>query len=122
MWAVLATPTPTAKSQPRLQDVRRISIGSGHAQGQCLYDTAPREARSLGSSLDRDTVDGNAVSAISIVQEDYLSMKPSTLSNTLFKVLASNWPDVSGDNFNMDSDIHLETHFNLNHDVHANNL
>ena len=72
MWAVLATPTPTAKSQPRLQDVRRISIGSGHAQGQCLYDTAPREARSLGSSLDgtdSDTVDGIAVSAISL-QED----------------------------------------------------
>ena len=49
-------------------------------------------------------------------------MTPSTLSNTLFKVLASNWPDVSGHNFNMDSDLHLETHFNLNNDVHANNL
>ena len=49
-------------------------------------------------------------------------MPPSTLSNTLFKVLASNWPDVSGNCFNMDSDLHLETHFNLNYDVHANNL
>ena len=52
-------------------------------------------------------------------------MKPSTLSNTLFKVLASNWRDVSGDEFNMDNG----THFNLNNgvadvhaDVHANNL
>ena len=49
-------------------------------------------------------------------------MTPSTLSNTLFKVLASDWPDVSGDNFNMDSDLHFETHFNLNNDVHAHNL
>ena len=69
------------------------------------------------------SIAGNAVlpAAISL-QEDYLSMPPSTLSNTLFKVLASNWPDVSGHNFNMDSDLHLETHFNLNNDVHANNL
>ena len=44
-------------------------------------------------------------------------MTPSTLSNTLFKVLASDWPDVSGDNFTMDSDLHFETHFNLNNDV-----
>ena len=47
--------------------------------------------------------------------------RSSTLSNTLFKVLACNWPDVSGDKFNMDNDIH----FNLNNDVsdvHANNL
>ena len=49
-------------------------------------------------------------------------MTPSTLSITLFKVLASRWPDVSGDNFNMDSDLHLETPFNLTNDVHANNL
>ena len=49
-------------------------------------------------------------------------MTPSTLSNTLFKVLASLWPVVSGDNFNMDSDLHFETHFNLNNDVHAHNL
>jgi hypothetical protein len=49
-------------------------------------------------------------------------MTRSTLSNTLFKVLASDWPDVSGDNFNMDSDLHLETHFNLNNAVHAHNL
>ena len=88
MWAVLATPTPTAQSRPRLQDVRRISIGSGHAPGQWPHDTAPREARTLGSSLDSDTVHGNAVAAISL-HEDYLSMTPSTLSNTLFKVLAS---------------------------------
>jgi len=40
-------------------------------------------------------------------------MIPSTLSNPLFKVLASLWPVVSGDNFNMDSDLHFETHFNL---------
>ena len=98
-----------------------ISIGSGHAPGLWPHDTAPREARTLGSSLDSDTVDGNAVAAISL-QEDYLSMTPSTLSNTLFKVLASDWPDVSGDNFNMNSDLHFETHFNLNNDVHAHNL
>ena len=38
--------------------------------GQWPHDTAPREARTLGSSLDSDTVDGNAVAAISL-QEDY---------------------------------------------------
>jgi hypothetical protein len=45
-------------------------------------------------------------------------MQPRTLSNTLFEVLASNWPDVCGDKFNID----MYIHFDLNNDFHANNL
>ena len=45
-------------------------------------------------------------------------MKPRTLSNTLLEVLASNWPDVCSDKFNID----MYIHFNPNNDFHANNL
>ena len=49
-------------------------------------------------------------------------MTPSALSNSLFKVLASDWPVDMYAPYTLDSDLHLETHFNLNNDVHANNL